>query len=189
MKKPTFWEGVLLALAVSLTGASGFYALSFVLPENCAIRLVISALAIAYLLYLLNCSRERSGRITVMLSWFMVLGTLWFFNPPLILFLILQVLAIWLIRSLYFYGSLFASLADLGLCAFGIASAIWALHHTGSLFLTLWCFFLAQALFPVILAGTRQSNLDEANISNSETDFKRAYLTAEAAARKLSTFN
>jgi hypothetical protein len=189
MKKPTFWEGVIVALLASITGAIGFFALSFLFTEDMAIRLVISGLAFFYSLYLLSRSGERIGRITVMLLWCILSAAVWLFGPPLILFLILNVLSIWLIRSLYFYSRLFISLADLGLCLFGIASAFWTLHHTGSPFLTFWCFFLIQALFVAIPAGNKQTFADEAILSNSKVEFERAYQAAEAAVRKLSTLH
>ncbi|MEC4746980.1 hypothetical protein [Methylomicrobium sp. Wu6] len=188
-KKPTFWEGVVVALLASLTGAIGFFALSFLFPEDMSIRLVISGLAFFYSLYLLFRSRERIGRITVMLLGYILSAAVWLFGSPLTLFLILNILSIWLIRSLYFYSRLFTSLADLGLCLFGIASAFWALHHTGSPFLTFWCFFLIQAVFSVFPAENKQPFADEADLSNSEVEFKRAYQAAEVAVRKLSTLH
>jgi hypothetical protein len=78
-------------------------------------------------------------------------------------------------------------LADLGLNTLSIASAFWVLHHTNSLFLTFWCFFLLQALFIYIPTGIDRLNNDDTTLSNSETDFNRAYQTAEAVVRKLST--
>jgi hypothetical protein len=187
MKKATFWEGVVIALFTSVFGRISFFALTLFLSEDFAFRLLISGLTIAYLLYLLRRSQECTGRITVMLTVFIVLAMVWLFYPPLTLFLALHVLAIWLVRSLYRYDSLFSSLADLGLNAFSIASAVWAWHHTGSLFLTFWCFFLLQALFAFIPTGIKRQTPDLTN--HSETDFIRAYQTAEAAIRKLSTSN
>lgn len=189
MKKVTFWEGVVLGLLGSVIGSIGFFALSFLFSEDCAFRLLISGLAFAYILYLLSRSQERIGRITVMSIWFMLLVMLWLFYPPLTLFVIFHVLAIWLVRSLYCYASLFSSLTDLGLNTLSISSAFWALHHTGSLFLTLWCFFLVQALFVYIPTGIKRPTPDKAAMSNSASDFKRAYQTAEAAVRKLSSYN
>jgi hypothetical protein len=189
MKKPTFWEGVVVALSASLGGAIGVFALSFLFAEDMAIRPVVSGLAFAYSLYLLSRSGERIGRLTVMLSWCILSAAVWLFGPPLILFLILHVLSIWLIRSLYFYSRLFPALADLGLCLAGIASALWAQHHTGSPFLAFWCFFLAQALFVAVPAGNKPTIADEAALSNSEAEFERAYQAAEAAVRKLSTLS
>ena len=189
MKKVTFWNGVVIAFLGSIIGSIGFFALTFLFSEDCAIRLLTSGLAIAYILYLLINSQECTGRITVLVAGFILLVMLWILYPPLFLFLVLHVLAIWLIRSLYCYASVFSSLADLGLNALSIASAFWALHHNGSLFLTFWCFFLVQALFVYIPTGIKRPNLDKAVIPDSESDFKRAYQTAEATVRKLSTFN
>jgi hypothetical protein len=187
MKTVTFWDGVVVALLASVIGGIGFFGLTFLLSEDCSIRLLISGLATAYVHYLICSSQERTGRITLMLTWFILLATLWLLYPPLTLFFVLHVLAIWLVRSLYSYASLFSSLADLALNAFSIASAVWALHHTGSLFLTFWCFFLLQALFVFIPTGIKRQNPDLT--SNNETDFNRAHQAAEAAVRKLSTFN
>jgi hypothetical protein len=187
MKTVTFWEGVGIALLASVFGSIGFFALTFFCPDDFALRLLISGLAFAYSLYLLNRSQKSVGRILVMLAWFVLLAMLWLFYPPLTPFLLLHVLVVWLVRCLYFYGSLFASLADLALAALSIASAFWALQHTGSLFLTFWCFFLVQALFVYIPTGNTHQNPGIAN--TSETEFKRAYQTAEAAVRKLSSFN
>jgi len=189
MKKVTFWEGVVLGLIGSVIGSIGFFALSMLFSEDCAFRLLISGLAFAYSLYLLSRSQERSGRITVMSIWFMLLVMLWLFYPPLTLFVIVHVLAIWLVRTLYCYASLFSSLADLALNTLGMSSAFWALHHTGSPFLTFWCFFLVQALFVYIPTGIKRPTPGKAAMPNSASDFKRAYQTAEAAIRKLSSYN
>jgi hypothetical protein len=189
MKKSTFWQGVLIALLGSSIGSIGFFALTFLFSEDCSIRLLISGLTVAYILYLLTNSQERIGRITVLLVGFILLVMLWVIFPPLFLFLVVHVLAIWLIRSLYFYTSLFSSLADLSLNTVSIASAFWALQHTASLFLTFWCSFLVQALFVYIPTGLKRPNPEKANIANNKSDFKRAYQTAEAAVRKLSTHN
>lgn len=189
MKRITFWNGIVIALFAGVMGSIGFFALTLLLSEDFAIRLLISGLAFAYILYLLSHSPERTGRITVMLIWFVLLATLWLFYPPLTLFLTLHVLVIWLIRSLYFYTRLFSFLADLGLNVLSIFCACWALHHTDSVFLTFWCFFLVQALFALIPTGIRQPNISKTTATHSETDFKRAYQTAEAAVSKLSTYN
>jgi hypothetical protein len=165
------------------------FVLSFLFSEDCVFRLLISGLAFVYILYMLSRSQERNGRITVMSIWFMQLIMLWLFYPPISLFVILHVLAIWLVRSLYCYASLFSSLADLGLNTLSISSAFWALHHAGRLFLTLWCFFLVQALFVYIPTGIKRPSLDKIVIANNASDFKRAYQKAEAAVRKLSSCN
>ena len=190
MKAFSFWDGVVFALTAGVTGSISFYALSFLFTEDFVIRCLISALSLAYLLYLLSKSREQTGRITVLFAWCLLCATIWFFGSPLSLFFIMHALAIWLVRSLYFHVGLFSALADLGLNAFSIAAAIWACHHSGSFFLSIWCFFLAQALFVAIPAvEDKSSKSNQAGIAPNETEFKRAYQAAETAVRKLSTFN
>jgi hypothetical protein len=190
MKPFSFWHGVVFALAAGVTGSISFYALSFLLSEDGVIRCLISTLTLAYLLYLLSKSKERTGRITVLFTWCLLCATLWFFGLPISLFFIVHALAIWLVRALYFHTGLFSTLADLGLNAFSIAAAIWACHHSGSVFLSIWCFFLAQALFVAIPAvADKSSKSGQTGNAVNETEFKRAYQAAETAARKLSTFN
>ena len=155
MKTATFFEGVGFALLASIIGSVSYFALSLLLPESLIIRLLISAFTIVYLVYLFSRTRERVGRATIMLLCLMLIAALWVLSPPLSLFLMAPVFAIWLTRSLYFHSSLFSALADLGLTAFSLAAAFWACHHTGSLFLSLWCFFLVQALF-VFIPSTKK---------------------------------
>jgi len=116
-------------------------------------------------------------------------GAAWFIAPPLMLYLLVHLGAIWLVRSLYFYSSVLSALADLALNGLGLAAAIWAVTRTDSVFLGIWCFFLVQALFVNIpdsmrrKAGTRES-------ANARTDrFQHAHCVAEAAVRKLSSIH
>ena len=183
MKTLNFWQGVFVALTASLLGSIVYFALSNLFSADCGIRLVISGLALAYSLYLLSCSRERTGRITFMLVFCIAIALLWLLYPALSL-CFWQVLAIWLMRSLYCHSGLLASLADLGLSMLSLAAAFWTLGSTGNLFLSIWCFFLTQALFVFI---PERSNLDQAASPDTEADFKRAYQAAEAAVRKLSS--
>ncbi|MBL1265419.1 hypothetical protein [Candidatus Methylomicrobium oryzae] len=186
MNKPTFWEGVAVALFAGIAGAGGFYAFAWVFSEAVAIRVVIGGLAFAYVFYLLGRSPERIGRATVLLAGGLLSAAVWLFYPPLFLFLLAHALYVWLIRTLYFHSRLFFSLADLGLCLFGIASAFWAFDRTGSLFMAFWCFFLIQALFGALSGGNPPASTDAAFPTDGESDFNRAYRAAEAAVRKLS---
>lgn len=188
MKQPGFWEGVIVALIASISGAMTYFGLSMFINAENALSMVISLLASAYILYLLSRSRERTGRVTVMVFLVMSLTAIWLFDAPLSVLINLVLLGIWLIRSLYFHGSLFAALADLGLCGFSLAAAFWTLHHTGSLFLSFWCFFLSQALFVLITIRPNQHSNNSILLGN-KTVFNRAYQTAQAAICKLSSIN
>ena len=87
-----------------------------------------------------------------------------------------------MIRSLYFHGSIVAALADLGIGALALAFAIWAAKSSGSVFLSIWCFFLVQALFVALPAdiGAKAQRDD-----GSDQPFKRAERSATAAIRRL----
>ncbi|OUR64308.1 hypothetical protein A9Q79_07675 [Methylophaga sp. 42_25_T18] len=185
MKTTTFFDGVVVALVCSFVGSAAYYILSSLFADNLVIRLLISGLSLAYVFYLLNRSNEKTGRITVMAAWSVITITTWVLWPPAPLFILINLGAIWLIRSLYFYSSLFSSLADLALTAISIAVAFWVASHTGSLFLSLWCFFLTQALFVLIPSSMKSTQKNTA--TNKDADFQHAYQVAEAAVQKLST--
>jgi hypothetical protein len=92
---------------------------------------------------------------------------------------------VWLVRSLYHYSSLLPALADLVVSLLGAAFAAWAAQRSGSAWLALWCFFLAQAfhaLIPPTLAKRGDAGADGA-----EDAFARAHRAAESAVRRLSS--
>jgi len=183
-KRPGFHEGVGVAIVVSVLGAVLFFTLNALLPSVYALYLLIPVLALAYLLYLLKRSPQRSGRVTVVILWLGSAALLLLLAPPLTLYLAAHIGLIWLVRSLYFHSGPLASLADMGLNAVAVAAASWALIQSGSILLTLWCFFLVQALFTAIperISGKKRP-------ANDETDqrFKQAQQVAEAAVRQLS---
>lgn len=187
MKQPTFLEGVSVALALSLAGSILYTAMDTVHPGGPVLRLLIAGMGLAYVVYLLNRSPERVGRISAAAAWLLVAGLLWFTEPPLLLYMCMHLGAIWLVRSLYFYSSALSALADMGLNGLGLAASIWAVTRTGSVFLGIWCFFLVQALFVAIPERISRNTGATAAGQGSEDRFLHAYRVAEAAVRKLST--
>lgn len=187
MKTPSFLEGVALALAISLMGGVLYTALNSIMPTQAVINLLIPLLSLGYLIYLLRRSNQRIGRISVVLIWLVVAAFIWLFEPPFMLYLMMHIGLIWLIRSLYCYSSMLTSLADLGLNGLALAAGVWALLQTGSFILSLWSFFLVQALFVAIprRINARSTQLDQTN----PEPFQRAYRSAEAAVRKLISVN
>jgi hypothetical protein len=187
MKRPGFLEGVAVALAASIGGGVLFSSLSTVFNTDFVLRLLIAAIGLLYVLYLLNRSGEKVGRITTMTLWLTSALALWLMGLSLPLYLMIHLGFVWLIRSLYFYSSLISALADFALVLFGMAAAVWAVLQTGSLFIGVWCFFLVQALFVVIPDAWKQTR-KPGTLANSEEDrFQNAYRTAQAALTKLST--
>ncbi len=185
MKRPTFFEGAGVALAASVAGGVLFTVLATVFAGGFVLRGLIASLGLLYVLYLLRRSKERVGRVTTLAVWLAATLSIWLLGLSLPGYLLAHLALIWLVRSLYFHASLIATFADLGLVLFGLASAVWAWLVTGSLGISLWCFFLVQALFGLIPASIkRRSALSVA--ASAETDpFQRAYRTAEAAVSKL----
>lgn len=187
MKAISFLEGVVVALLASVAGSIVLSGLNWMVADDTAWHLVIIGLALAYLLYLFSRSGIKCGCITALFAWFIitVISGLWLSSFSLML--IVQIAAIWLIRSLYFHNGLLTALADLGLNAFALAAALWALQQSGNLGLTLWCFFLVQALFVFLINGKPDSASNNLGLYANANDFQHAYHTAQAAVRKLSS--
>jgi hypothetical protein len=178
----TFLGGVAVAFVLAAAGAASFAALTSVLTSTFAIRAISTLLAGAYLLYLLSRSEERTGRIVTIAAWLSGAVATGVFVTSLPLFIVSHVVMIWLVRTLYFHGSFTPALLDLGISALALATALWAVRTSGSLFLAAWCFFLVQALFVVVPEGTHA----RAQAGGfDDQPFKRAHRSAGAALHRL----
>tara|TARA_R110001599_G_scaffold353459_1_gene592497 strand:- start:200434 stop:201000 length:567 start_codon:yes stop_codon:yes gene_type:complete len=185
MRRPTFLHGVFAAALFALTGSIAATALIPMTVTSGVYQLLVTALGLAYVLYLLSLSKERVGRITTLSVWAGMSFSLWLFAAPFGLFLIVQIAALWLVRSLYFYSSALSAFLDLALNLAALAVAYWAAVHTGSVFLCIWCFFLVQALFVAIPPAVLHP-ADRLHASGSDPEkFERARLRAENAFRQL----
>ncbi len=185
MKRPTFFQGVLVAGGLALLASAVVAAFVPFVGTLTVARLVIPGLALVYILYLLSRSAERTGRITVITLWSVVTVLAWWFVPSFSLYLLIHIGAIWLTRSLYFYAGLFPALMDLGLNGLSATVAFGTLMRTGSVFLATWSFFLTQALFVAIPASLRPRKAAETSVDNDA--FERSRRHAEAALRQLIT--
>jgi hypothetical protein len=105
-------------------------------------------------------------------------------SPPLSLYLLSHLAMVSAARSLYFHQGPLAALADLALAGLGLIAALGAYLHTGSLFLSLWCLFLVQALFVFVPSRTGVASKDR---GDEEEHFRRAHQAAEAAVQRLSS--
>jgi hypothetical protein len=187
MKRPSFFEGVGVALAAAIGGGILFTVLTSLFAGGFVLRLLITALGLLYTLYLLHRSGEKVGRITSVTIWLVAASSIWLLGLSLPLFVMAHLGLIWLVRSLYFYSILISALADLGLVLFGFAAAVWALVETGNLFLSIWSFFLIQALFVVIPDSWKRPRNPHAAITLEEDRFQHAYRVADAAVSKISS--
>ncbi|HNP34207.1 MAG TPA: hypothetical protein PKK10_00020 [Woeseiaceae bacterium] len=187
MKRPTFFQGVLVAGLLALGAGSIVAMLAPLLGLGTTLRLLIPLLGLVYILYLFSRSKERTGRATALAAWAVIAALGWWFVPPLALYLLIHVAAIWLLRSLYFYSGVLPSVLDLGLSALSISAAAWAATQSGSVFLATWSFFLVQALFVAIPPAIGARNRTCTDAANENTRFERAKREADRALRQLFT--
>jgi hypothetical protein len=188
MKKPGFFRGVIVAGVLALVGSIAFSGLSLILGGAVALKILLTLLAGAYVLYLLSASAERTGRVAVFTAWLLVTSCIWFFTADLALMMIAQAVSISIVRSLYHHAGVLAGLLDLVLSAFALSAAVWASAQSGSMFLVVWCFFLVQALFvgiPTSFKSEKQQSF--AQELTQEDEFGRACRTAETAIRRIAT--
>ncbi len=187
MKRPSFLHGVIVAAILGFFASAVVATLTPFVGIGAVLRLVIPALGLAYLLYLISRSQERLGRVTTLTLWGALAAATWWIGPPLPLYLLIHVAAVWLVRSLYFYSGVLPALMDLGLNALSISASVWAISRSGSVFLATWCFFLVQSLFVAIPpAIQKKARASQDTVTESEA-FERARRQADQALRQLFT--
>lgn len=187
MSKPSFLHGVVVAAVLAFFASAVVATLTPFVGLGSVFRLMIPALALAYLLYLLGRGAERTGRVTVLSLWSALALITWWFAPPLPVYLLIHVGAIWLVRSLYFYTGVLPALMDLGLSGLSVSAAAWAATRSSSVFLATWCFFLVQALFVTIPPTLKSKQQARRNTNVENETFDSARRQADQALRKLFT--
>lgn len=185
MRNATFMEGVVIALIASIVAAALFTLMSSMFVGGSLFMFLVSGLSFFYILYLLVRSKERTGRVTAVIAWSVVTLFSLALISSVILFVSIQLFMIWLMRSLYFYNSVFSALTDLFMTAMSMVVAMWALTVTGSLFLTFWSFFLVQALFVYIPKNFINKGKTESSHEAEHDKFEYAFHAAEAAVEKI----
>ena len=187
MKRPRFLHGVFVAAVLGFFASAVVATLTPFLGFSTVIRLIIPALGLAYLLYLISRSHERVGRLTTLTLWTALATVTWWVAPPLPIYLLIHVGAVWLVRSLYFYSGVMPALMDLGLSTLSISAAVFAITRSGSVFLATWCFFLVQALFVAIPPSVNGKAGPRQGASADNGDFEQARRQADSALRQLFT--
>ena len=186
MSKPNFMHGVVVAAALAFAASAGIATLTPFVGFLSVVRLVVPALGLAYLVFLFRSNDERTGRLTTLFAWGLVATITWWVSPPLGFYVLIHVGAIWLVRSLYFYTGVFPSLLDLGLSASSVFALGWALERTGSVFISVWCFFLVQAVFVVIPASFTSRGAHAAPLGDNDR-FEQARRQADRALQQIFT--
>ena len=187
MKRPSFFQGVIVAAIFGFFASAVVATLTPFIGLGSVLRLAIPALGLAYLLYLISRSEERVGRVTVIACWSVLAAVTWWLAPPLPVYFLIHVGAVWLVRSLYFYSGVMPALLDLGLSGLSICASVWAITRSGSVFLAIWCFFLVQALFVAIPAAISRPQSKKRTTTTDNQRFERARQQADKALRQLFT--
>jgi hypothetical protein len=180
--RATFLGGVAIAAAFSTACAALLGATTGALAPHLALRAVVCLLGGAYTLYLLMRSDERTGRVATIAAWSAGAVLIGAFASSLGLFLIGHATMAWLVRALYHQRSIVGALVDLGLTTLALAAAVASMRSTGSLPIAIWCFFLIQALFPVLPNGAARAQFAHAS---PDEPFARAQRSANSALRRL----
>ena len=187
MKRPTFFHGVIIAAVLGFFASAIVATLTPFVGLGAVIRMVIPALGLSYLLYLFSRSEERVGRVITLSLWGALAAVTWWIAPPLPLYLLIHVGAIWLVRSLYFYSGVLPALMDLGISTLSVSATVWAISRSGSVFLATWCFFLVQALFVTIPPAVKRAREAKGNKVPDNETFEHARRNADQALRQLFT--
>ena len=184
MQRPTLFEGIVVALVISLLASPLGYMLRLWMGGAMGGKVWIVVIAYAYIVYLLAQSPKPVGRTLLAgLSALALLGSLALETRWVVLAAMALIAGI---RACVYSRSLLAALLHGSLCLFGFGTALWAYWQSGSLILATWSFFLLQALFVCLPsrlrspAGAPQKEADE-----EEDGFRKAYQAAQQALARL----
>ncbi len=184
MSAPSFWRQAGVGLGLATVAAIAWFVLVPFVGAAGLARASIVGLAAAYLALLVPELEARIGRVVVMAGWLALTLAFAIFDPHPGVWLFGAVVLVWLVRCLYRYDGLTGAFADAALSAFAALTAVAIAAHTRSVFLSVWGFFLVQALF--VLIPTRRHATPTNATPDADDAFGRAYRTAEAALRRMS---
>lgn len=187
MKRPSFSEGVAVALVAALGASMAIAVFPNLFAPASTARLLIAALGLGYVLYLLNRGEEHTGRIVTLVMWLVVASAVWTLVPDVPIYAAAHLGLVWLVRALYHQPGPLAALADLALNGLALTAGLWAHLHADSVFLGVWTFFLVQALFVGIPSAVGRAQGGAALRDRQADHFQAAYRSAELALRKLSS--
>jgi hypothetical protein len=186
MKRGSLIPGILIAGALSLAAPAMYHLFNVFLYRSFALKVTLSVLIFAYLVYLLRGDSTRIGKLILGVFSLAVLAIAMLAGTSLASFAVIAIGVIWVARTLLTYSSPIMALADGGLCLLGLGAAVWALCVTQSYWWAIWCFFLVQslaALIPESTHATASSNSPER--PKPASAFADASRAAEAALRQL----
>lgn len=178
MKRLSFIEAVLAALALSTVGAVLFQILMPVFGVTLVARGLGLLLALAYVMFLLARSRITRGRLTLLTLWMLAALAITLLCPSLFSMAAAHLTLVWLSRSLLMHGSVLAATGDLLISAVSLAAGCWAFAETASVFASVWTVGLLQAACSLL--PSRETPRTQ---HHAEHSFNHAARAAEQALR------
>lgn len=144
---------------------------------------LIAALGLGYIAYLLAVSPSRRGRVVLGVGSAVILLGLYLTSPIVAMAIVLTVGTIWLVRSVLYHSGILPVIWDGALCTVSVICALGTALSTHSLWLTVWVFFLLQALFVCMPQRfSRSQHRRSGRLPSGQDDaFARAHRAAEDA--------
>ncbi len=150
MSGPTFGGGVVFAALAAAGTATVLTALEGLWPADALLAAAGALAAGAYVLCVVARGRPGAGRVVMPLAWLgmtLVVATL---SPGLVSWLAVQAFAISAVRTFVHHRGALAALLDFALSALALLAAVAAVRAGGGVLLSVWTFFLVQALYVFI---------------------------------------
>jgi hypothetical protein len=181
MNVRVFWVGVGWALLAATVAWVLLLALTPLFGSIMTLKGCVALLGISYLIFLMRTGQARIGLISTLLGWCVLAGVLLVCQAGLMTWILTQATGIWLFRCATRHGQVGTCLADLLLGAFAIAAAVATLLHSHSAVLSVWVYFLVQALHALIPSRADSNITADATRSR----FEQANHEAQQALRRL----
>ena len=180
--KPSFLNGALIGLFISFIGAIGFYGLALIMPFMVSAYLMIGILGITYHCYLSSTQQSNKGLVSSIVILVLITMVSWLFAWSLLTVVSLNCFLIWMFRIHYFHKSAIGAIGDLAILIGSTFLSAYTFAHTDSLFLSIWVFFLCQALFVLIPESIVKNSSPHHHV---ESKFSVAKRNAQSALNQL----
>ena len=175
-----FAEGAGVAFALSLMATLIYRGSAVLLGTSVSLATLFVLLLSLYALYLLKRSNRSAGKPTAVIAFISFALLLNSLSLPLAIVAGVLMPAVWVLRCFFYRQGVIDSVLDLGLSAAALIAAIAAATATQSIFITVWTFFIVQALHVSIpLLGEAPGRP-----TNPAQQFECAYTSAETAIRQ-----
>ncbi len=184
MRRAGFVEAVGVALLCAVAAGAGYHLGQLVLSPYEASRAVILSVGFVYACYLLLRSSRRDGRVLAFTAWALASGVTAVVDPPVLFYLLTQLLMFWLIRVMCHHRRVLHGVLDGGIGLLSLGAALWALAGSGSVALACWSLLLCQALFTLLQDADVARDVPAGELGER---FDRARRGAEMALRRVST--